>query len=241
MSTPLINFQDAVTADNLSEGAAYGVYYEDGHYANYTAVRERLPHAELFGITVEGKTGHDVFAVDSETGDLPVDATVAWVEKQFQLEVALICVYANLDRWEHLGLLSALEHYGDRIKRWVADYDDSTELPSWADAKQYADPGPIDKDEALANFFEPALAQRKANALVEKKPAIDDLPLEKEKPARTGIIDFKGALNVETGGWTIAGTNSTVHSQSTAPYTFIKEIKVEITGNTSKLTLENVK
>jgi len=69
-----------------------------------------------------------------------------------QAGVSPIVVYANQDRWLNLGLLTALAKYGDRIKRWDADYDGSSEIPSWADAKQYAT-GNVDLDAARADFF----------------------------------------------------------------------------------------
>lgn len=158
----LISFEDAVTARNLNPNQTHAVYYVDGAFANHTAVRAQCPHAKLYGITVFGAVGPGVFAVDSETGDLNVAQTIAWVAEQVKLKVPLICVYANLNRWQNEGLLRALAHYGHRIKRWVAHYDGIAEIPSWADADQFADPGPVDRNVALANFFggQPVVPQK---------------------------------------------------------------------------------
>lgn len=152
----LISFEDAVTASNLNPDQLYAVFYCDGIYANEAAVRARCPRAKLFAITVFGKTGNGIFACDCETGDLTVAQAIAWVEEQIKLGVELICVYADLDRWENQGLKVALAHYGSRIKRWVADYDDSAVIPGGYDAKQYEGgiTSGVDQDVALATFFE---------------------------------------------------------------------------------------
>jgi hypothetical protein len=157
----LINFQDAVTGANLDPTQTHAVYYGDGPFANKAAVAKQCPHAKLFAITVTGGlTGVGVFAIDSEAGDVPVDHTLAWLETQIKLgvhKVHPICAYANENRWLNEGLLvgvQALERkYGVEIEKWDAHYDGIATLPSWASAKQYANPGPIDRNVALANFF----------------------------------------------------------------------------------------
>lgn len=153
----LISFQDAVNASNLNPNQLYAVYYADGRYANRTAVAQRCPHAKLFGITVGGLTGPAIFACDSETGDLDVPSTLRWVETQIRLGVKLITVYANLSRWLSEGLLAGVEalerKYGVKVRKWVADFNNQPVIQPWADAEQYADPGPVDLNVALASFF----------------------------------------------------------------------------------------
>lgn len=149
----LISFEDAVTAGNLNPNQSHAVFYIDGVFANRDAVARRCPKAKLYGITVFGRLGRDVFACDCERGDMTVAQTVAWVAAQVRLNVPLVCVYAGLDTWENQGLLKALEKYGHRIRRWVAHYNNIPEVPPWADADQFASPGPIDRDVAVANFF----------------------------------------------------------------------------------------
>ena len=183
----LIDFQDAVTASNLNPNDKYGVYYLDGHFANYRAVRARMPRAKLYGITVFGAVGPGVFAADSELGDMPVPLTLAWTEKQIHLGVKLICNYANLNRWLNEGLLKgvlALERkYNVKTKKWVANYNNLRSIPSWADADQYADPGPIDRDVALANFFEAT------GPVVKPKPPVAH---------NSGIARFEGTVDLAT-------------------------------------------
>lgn len=150
---PLIDFQDAVTAANLDPNQKHAVFYADGPFANRTAVAAHCPQAKLYGITTWGQTGQGIFACDSETLDLTVPQTIAWVAEQVRLGVKLICVYANLNRWINEGLLAALAKYKGRIRRWVAHYTNVRQIEPWADAEQYANPGPIDRNVALANFF----------------------------------------------------------------------------------------
>lgn len=157
--TLLINFKDAVNASVLNPAATEAVYYIDGRYQNEVAVRRQCPHATLHAITVTGETGTHIFACDSETGDLPIPKTVAWVAEQVKLDAYPIVVYANQDRWLNLGLLKELAHYGDRIERWDADYDGSAVVPAWASAHQYLS-GNVDLDVARANFFAPRPAPK---------------------------------------------------------------------------------
>lgn len=182
--TGLISFEDAVTAANLNPNDKYGVYYVDGRFANHWAVRARQPHAKLYGITVFGAVGAGVFACDCENGDLTVPQALAWTLKQIELKVSLICVYASLDTWLNQGLLrgvQALEKkYKIHIKKWVAHYNNIPQIPNWADADQYADPGPIDRDIALANFFEP------------------QAPVTPPK-ANSGHAIFEGTVDLKTG------------------------------------------
>lgn len=148
-----IVFQDAVTAKNLNPNQTHAVFYADGRYANHWAVAQACPHAKLYGITVTGLTGPGVFACDCEPGDLTPAQAEAWAAEQIRLGVKLVCVYASLDTWLSQGLKVALAKYGSRIKRWVADFNNVAQIQPWADAEQYADPGPVDLNVALATFF----------------------------------------------------------------------------------------
>jgi hypothetical protein len=187
----LIDFEDAVTAGNLNPNSQYGVYYADGAFANLTAVRARLPHAKLYGITVFGRLGPDVFACDCERGDMSVPQAEAWVAAQVRLNVPLVCVYASLDVWEKQGLLNTLAKYGRRIKRWVAHYNNVAQIPEWADADQFADPGPVDRNVALANFFQGI------------SPVIPPRP--------HGMARFEGTVDLGTGEWHIRGLPGRAH------------------------------
>ena len=163
MAQALIDFKDAVNAENLDPSATVAVYYADGPEANEAAVRARCPHARLFGITTLGQTGKGIFACDSETGDLTVAQTEQWVVEQIALGVDPLAVYANENRWINLGLLAALARYGKRIKRWDADWTgEPASMPEWADADQYLGGNVVDLDVARAEFFEPSIAPKPA-------------------------------------------------------------------------------
>jgi hypothetical protein len=164
----LISFEDAVTAANLNPNQLFAVYYADGRFANRWAVAKRCPRAKLYGITVHGLTGKGIFAADCESGDLTVAQALAWTEAQIKLHVDPICVYASLSVWLSQGLLAGIQalekKYGVKIKKWVAHYNNVAQIPSWADADQFADPGPVDHNVALANFFAPSPPAHKADA-----------------------------------------------------------------------------
>jgi hypothetical protein len=165
---PLISFDDAVTAANLNPNQRFAVYYADGRFANHWAVAKRCPRAKLYGITVRGLTGKGIFACDCESGDLTVAQALAWTEAQIKLHVDPICVYASLSVWTNQGLLAGVQalekKYGVKVKKWVAHYNNVAQIPSWADADQFADPGPVDHNVALANFFTPSPPAHKADS-----------------------------------------------------------------------------
>jgi hypothetical protein len=150
LSVLSVRAQDAVSAVNLDPAARYGFYYADGPFANLDAVRARCPHALLQSITV---LGGDADNCDSETGDLPIAQTIAWVERRLAARAYRPGVYANRDRWINLGMIDALARYGTRIKRWQADFDGIAEIPAGFDAKQYAT-GLVDQDICLETFFD---------------------------------------------------------------------------------------
>jgi hypothetical protein len=147
-------FQDAVTAKNLNPNQTHAVYYADGLFANRAAVKARCPKAVLYGITVHGLTGPSVAICDCEKGDLTPAQAVTWVAEQVRLNVPLIIVYADESTWTN-GLQASLSHYGRRIKRWVAHFDNVASIPPGFDCKQYSDPGPVDNNIALNDFFVP--------------------------------------------------------------------------------------
>ena len=185
-----LSFDDAVTAGYLPLNEEFGVYYCDGRYANYTAVRKRLPHATLYAITVLGRTGRGVFACDCEQGDLTVAQAEAWVAEQIKLGVQLICVYASADTWINQGLWAALEKYGNRIKRWCADYNGvkTTSITYEGktyqfDAHQYQSDARLDYDVATGTFF--------------KDPPKAKPPKPK---VNTGSTKFTGAVNFNADG-----------------------------------------
>jgi hypothetical protein len=188
-----LTFDDAVTAGYLPANEEYGVYYCDGLYANYAAVRKRLPKAVLYAITVRGRTGKGVFACDCELGDLTVAEAIAWVEEQIRLEVPLICVYASADYWINQGLWDALAKYNSRIKRWVADYNGvKTTTITYEgrtyqfDAHQYQSDARLDYDIATGTFF--------------KNPPKAKTPKPPKPKVNSGSTKFTGAVNFHADG-----------------------------------------
>lgn len=204
----LIDFQDATNASNLNPNQKYAVFYVDGRFANRAAVAARCPHAKLYGITVLGATGPGIFAADSETGDLSVASTLRWVETQIKLGVKLIAVYANENRWLNEGLLAgvqALERkHKVNVRKWLAHYTGKRTLEfPWVDAEQYADPGPVDLNVALAKFFGDA----------KPAPAVHEWSAEIQltvPEGSTGVAHFAGTVNLNSGQWHAVGADGSV-------------------------------
>lgn len=209
-----IAFEDAILASNLTEGLTHGVYYVDGRYANHWAVKARLPKAKLLGITVLGTKGKGIQICDCENGDLTLASAEAWVAAQIELGVYRPCVYASLSTWNS-GLLTNLAHYGTKIRRWLALWDNVATIPQGYDAKQYInDVGGVDKSVALDTFFDTSAP---------KPPA----PTPKPPPAsNNGKIHAFLTLDLDTDVWTIHKVSSTGQRQVAEAYKAAVEIDV---------------
>jgi hypothetical protein len=154
-----IQFDDATEANALPLGQSVAVYYADGPFANETAVRERLPHAQLHGLTTKGEHSTKIAGVDCEKWDATPEEAEAWVAWEVENFSPLVIVYANASTWAD-GLEAALAKYGSRIKRWVAAYPGTgNDVPAGFDAHQWQgnvpgeNGGIVDKNIALDNFF----------------------------------------------------------------------------------------
>lgn len=148
----MLTLYDAVNAANIPANAGYVAYYTDGRFANGTAIKARFPHAIYLSITVFGGIAD---CCDCEQGDLTVAHAEAWVAQRLAAGAYRPCVYSNLDRWQNQGLEAGLAKYGNRIRRWVAHFDDIGQIPSGFDAKQYSTNPAVDVSVCLPNFFDP--------------------------------------------------------------------------------------
>lgn len=193
----MITFDDATNARNLPVDQTVGVFYVDGEFANEPEVRARLPHATLAGITTvpPGMLGSLAAFCDSEWMDLSASQAEDWVLEQIGRDVRLLGVYANLSRWAG-GMYDTLSHYGTRIKRWCAAYDQTPSLTlsyqgrSFTfDAHQWAGnvPPGIDRNIAADDFFTPWT------------PPV--------KPS--GIMEFHGSYDITTDRWSVTQTHGT--------------------------------
>lgn len=142
---------DAVTVSNIPDTAQACAAYVDGRYVNEAAIRARFPSARIVTITVTGIIGPSI--CDAEPGDLTSEQAIAWVEESLAAGVWRPCVYADKFHWDS-GLYAALEHYGNRIRRWVAHYDGVAVVPVGFDAKQFST-GNFDTSICLPSFFQP--------------------------------------------------------------------------------------
>jgi hypothetical protein len=156
----LLTAQDAVTAANLDPDLKYAFYYANGPYANEAEVRARCPHATLVPIMVHSGPLVKNSMCDSETLDFTVPETETWVVDMLNAGEYRPRVYANLDRWENVGLLAGLAKYGTEIRRAVADYTitSTAALPTaipwdWCDGWQCSTNG-VDRWVCRDDFFD---------------------------------------------------------------------------------------
>jgi hypothetical protein len=180
----LITFYDAVTVENIPAAATHVAYYVDGTFANGDAMRQRFPKATMLSITVEGSVAD---ACDCETGDMTVATAAAWAHARVAAGQYRPIVYANLNTWADLGLMNALAPLGDKVRRWLAEWNNVADIPAGYDAHQYAT-GSVDTNVAYPEFF--------ATAPAHPKP----------KPTRnTGIAKAELQYDFATGKWEIHG------------------------------------
>lgn len=144
----MLTMFDAVTVGNIPADAQYVALYIDG-YNNYPAGKARFPHATILTITVAGAVAD---CCDCESGAMTPAGAVQWVADRLAAGAWRPCVYADASTWDG-DLWAPLEHYGDKIRRWVAAYPGTgVNIPAGYDAHQYST-GNLDTSVCLDNFF----------------------------------------------------------------------------------------
>jgi|ERR1039458_996209 hypothetical protein len=147
-------YDTASGPDSIPHDAQAVAGYTDGLYVTFPALVAAFhPRAHCVSITVEG--GRAEF-LDIETGNpIPPSGAGRWLDEQLAANVWRPGIYANMSTWQTSGLLIELEHYGHRIRRWVADWTGQPHIPAGFDACQWAgfpDSRP-DISECLPSFF----------------------------------------------------------------------------------------
>ena len=133
---------DGVTPSRLPDGAPLYAGYVDGHYANWTAIKSRFPHATVVGIATSASTSSGV-VLDVERGDATPAEAPGWVRRR-RADGADPTVYCAASAWSAVKAAFkaagiAQPHY------WIADWDGHAEIPAGAVAKQYVSTAGYDK------------------------------------------------------------------------------------------------
>lgn len=148
-----ITMYDACTAGNIPFATEAAACYVNGGCSNEAAVRARRPK---YLLTISTNAGGDADCLDVESGDATPDQAAGWVARQFARGVYRPCVYGTESSWDG-SMLHDLSGFGDRIRRWVAAWDNSATVPAGYDAHQYRGGvhEPFDVSVCLPNFFDP--------------------------------------------------------------------------------------
>lgn len=155
---------DAVDLSQIpsSSGAVAG--YVDGHWATYSSLVKRWPHAKHLSIAVSASA--DAQCLDVEQGDASPSEAVAWYKRQHARGVTLPAVYCSVSVAR--TVLDLLEHAGiprSHLRLWSAHYTGRPHLcgpqcgfglNTTADATQWTDRAlgrNLDESLCRANFL----------------------------------------------------------------------------------------
>lgn len=142
---------DSTNANGLPEGGAAYAGYVDG-YASFPEIVNRFGHkAHLLSITINA--GVLAACLDIESGAATIGDARYWVDRALAADIWRPCVYATADSYFHQGLLQDLSGYGDRIRRWVAWWTDTEDIPGGFDAKQFASNNAYDTSDFRPSMF----------------------------------------------------------------------------------------
>lgn len=150
-----ITMFDAVTVGNIPHDAEAVAGYVNG-YANFDELVRAFPHAHHLSITNFADGVADF--LDCEHGDAVIDQCAPWVEDMLKRGVNRPGVYAAESYWTSGGLYHRLEPYGDKIRRWIADWTFHEHIPEGYDACQWSGGQTLDISACVDGFFGDTLA-----------------------------------------------------------------------------------
>ncbi len=125
---------DSVNVSGIPASASLVAGYVDGHYANFSLMRSRFPHAGVVGIAVSPHTDAGI-VIDVEKGDATPAGAVSWVLMRRRAG-ADPTVYCNQSAWSQVR--SAFQSAGVAEPHyWIAKWDGIASLLPNTVAKQY--------------------------------------------------------------------------------------------------------
>lgn len=144
--------QDGINSDaaGMDHSIALVAYYIDGPFAWTAAEIALFPHSVHVRIATRWTT-RDGNVIDQENGDATPAQAAAWANQRRLDGYAwptVYCTEANKPL-----VIAAFQAIGEPLPLWwLAHWDNLDVLPAGAIAKQYADPGPLDKS-VVADFW----------------------------------------------------------------------------------------
>jgi hypothetical protein len=147
-----ITMYDAVAYGNIPRDAQAVAGYISGP-DNYGALVSTFPKAHHISIA----TGSEYTAqfLDVEHFDAVIADAPGWVNRMLDAGIWRPGVYANRAYWEEGGMAHDLEGYGDKIRRWIADWTFEEHIPDGYDACQWSGGQTLDISACQSNFFSP--------------------------------------------------------------------------------------
>lgn len=144
--------EDATNVANLDPSAPVVAVYMDGLYrTTLAAVRARCPNSAVAWITVLANPQGQIY--DCEPGNGTPTNAATYAMQRLALGFTPIVYCGEMTWWTTIeGLINAAGG-GGRVLYWVANYNGIQAIPAGADAKQYADPGPVDLSQVDDKFL----------------------------------------------------------------------------------------
>lgn len=135
---------DSVDAPALPRNAKLCLYYVDGKYANYTAVRTQCPDATLIGVTTSSKGSLSAQVYDCERGDGNAITACLWAMQKLALaqRPTIYCSRIGSPGYGYPDVsrqVSNLKLVG-KVDYGIADYTGVPHLVPGSAFTQYANP-----------------------------------------------------------------------------------------------------
>lgn len=137
--------QDGINSDaaGMDHAIPLVAYYIDGLYAWTAAEIALFPHSVHVRIAVRWTT-RDGHVIDRENGDATAAQAAAWAHQRRLDGYPWPTVYCSVS--SQAEVIAAFQAIREPMPLWwLAHYDNIDTLPAGCVAKQYADPGPLDK------------------------------------------------------------------------------------------------
>jgi hypothetical protein len=137
--------QDGINTDaaGMDHSIALVAYYIDGLYAWTQAQIDLFPNSVHVRIAVRWTT-RDGHVIDRENGDATPEQAAAWAHQRRLDGYPWPAVYCSESNQQ--AVIDAFNAIHEPMPLWwLAHYDNVDVLPAGCIAKQYADPGPLDR------------------------------------------------------------------------------------------------
>src|ERR1700748_3251368 len=124
---------DAVTPENVPQGAQMVAGYIGGNYVSYPGLVARCPNAIHISIAVQAD--QTAQALDCESGDATPQQCPGWATRMRGLGINPI-VYVQESSWQ--AVRNAFDNaHVQQPMYWIANYDGDSTIPQGAIAKQF--------------------------------------------------------------------------------------------------------